>query len=131
MVLIYSVMQTFDEYLAADSGMAHVVYRTMPSGGAFLLQQPQLENLTWLPAEKIDVHFKGHKGDKVQVVIVHMRTRNEVRGSRSAVRSDGCSVACVVELVSCLSGLHVHALPILVSCGKSEPAMGYVCFFHE
>ena len=46
------------------------------------------------------MHFKGRKGDQIQVGGVRVQTRNEIRGSRSSIRGDGGAVARTLKLVS-------------------------------
>ena len=53
--------------------------------------------------------FEGHKGDQGQIQSVLVRTRDEVRGSRSSDEADGGAVPLRLVLMSCFLGLPDHA----------------------
>ena len=55
---------------------------------------------------------------------MRVQIRNEVGGSRSSVRVDGGTVARMVALVSCFSGLPDRAPPLLVCSSKFVRAVG-------
>ena len=55
------------------------------------------------------MRFEGHKGGQEQIRSVCVRTRDEVRGSRSSDRADGGAVARRLVLMSCFLGLPDHA----------------------
>ena len=82
-------------------------------------------------AETLDTRSEGHTGDQMQVVSVRVQMRNEVRGSRSSFRADGSTVARMVELVSCFSGLSDHD-PLLVRVvANLEVRWGTVVLFEK
>ena len=85
---------------------------------AFYANIMQLGCMPWQRAHKVDARFEGHEGELVQVGGVRVRARNEVCGSRSSVRADGGTVARMLELVSCFSGLPDHAPLSSYCCGK-------------
>ena len=58
--------------------------------------EEQLEYVRWRQADKIEVRFRGHKGDQDQTGSVSARTRDEVSGPPSGYRADGGAVALLV-----------------------------------
>ena len=60
------------------------------------------------------MRFKVHKGDQEQIESVRVRTRTEVRDSKSSFREDGGTVALMLELISCSPSLLDDAPPLLV-----------------
>lgn len=60
-----------------------------------------MEYTYWRQADRIEVHFRGHKGDQEQTGDVRARTRDDVYGPRSGYRAGGGAVALMVELLSC------------------------------
>ena len=73
-------MTRSDEMFAADSGVVHDVLCLTRGDVAFYAQGTQLDTDRWQQADKVEVRFKGHKGDQEQIGSVRVRTRDEVRG---------------------------------------------------
>ena len=71
------------------------------------------------------MRFKSHKGDQEQKGSVPVRTRTEVRGSKSSFRKDGGAVAFMLELMSCFPGLLDHAPLSSYRSGKSARVVRY------
>ena len=113
--LSYFLMTRSDEMFAVDSGVVHPVHCLTRGDVAFFATGTQLRNTRGQQPDKVEVRFKGHKGDQEQVGSVRVRTRSEVRGPRSSFRADGGAVALMLELMSCFPGLPDHAPPFLVS----------------
>ena len=65
--------------------------------------------LEWCEDDRVEVRFRGHKGDQAQVGSVVVRTRSEVRGPRSELGKGGGAVAVMVALLSCHAALPEHA----------------------
>lgn len=74
------------------------------------------EYTNWRQADRIEVHFRGHKGDKKQRGNVGVRTRDEIG---PGYRADGGAVALMVELLSC------HPTLPLSSCGREVRVWKY------
>ena len=55
--------------------------------------------MRWRQAERIEVSRKGHKGDEEQMGSVHVRTRTEIRGSKSSFRVYGGAVGHMLESI--------------------------------
>ena len=100
-----------DEMFAADPGVVHSARCLMRSDVAFYGdgRQLQLQYLRWRLVGRVDVSIEGHKGDQERVGSVRVRTRTEVRGSKSSFRVYGGDIAFMLELMSCVSGLPDHA----------------------
>ena len=64
--------------------------------------------LKWRQADRLEVRFRGHKGGQAEVGNIVVRTRDEVSGTRSGLRSDGAAVALMVKLLSCNAMLPEH-----------------------
>ena len=103
--LSYFLMTRSDEMFAADSGMVHDVHCLTRGNVAFYAQSTQVDTDRWQQAYKVEVSFKGHKGDQEQIGSVRARARDEVRGSRSSYRADGWAVALMLELLLCFPDL--------------------------
>ena len=123
--LSYFLLARSDEMFAADSGAIHSVHCLTRGDVAFYADGTQLEYLRWRQADKVEVRFTGHKGDQEQVGSVRVRTRTEVRGSKSSFRVDGGAVALMLELMSCFPGLPDHAPLSSYRCGKSVRVVRY------
>lgn len=87
----------------------------------YYANSPQLEYMPRPLAEMLDTRSEGHKGDHARVLCVRVRIRIDVCRSRSSVRADGGTVAGMVDLVSCFSGLPDQ----VPGSSKSVRAMGY------
>ena len=92
---------------------------------AFYADSTQLEFMRWRQADKAEVRFKGHKGDQEQIGSVRVRTRHEVRGSKSSFRVDGITVALMMDFMSCIPDLSDHAPLSPYRCGKSVKVVRY------
>ena len=123
--LSYFFLTRSDEMFAADSGAVHDVHCLTRGDVAFYAQGAQVENGRWQQADKVEVRFKGHKGDQEQIGSVRVRTRDEVCGSRSSYRADGGAVALMLELMSCFPGLPDHAPLSSYRCGSSVRVVRY------
>ena len=55
--------------------------------------------------DRVEVRFRGHKGDQLQEGSTIMRTRSEVNGAYPGLRTGGGAVALMVELMSCQPSL--------------------------
>ena len=86
---------------AASSGRIHPAHCRTRRDVAFFRADRQLAYIGWRRADKIEVQFRGHKGDQDQRGNVRVRTRDESHGPRSGYRADGGAVALMVELLSC------------------------------
>lgn len=70
-----------DERFAPDSGVTHPVHNYHEEGWRlFDANSTQLKNMERQRVEMLDARSKGHESNKVQVVVVRVRIRNEVRG---------------------------------------------------
>ena len=109
-----------DEMFAADSGAVHSAHCLTRGDVAFYAGSTQLEYMRWRQADRVEVRFKVHKGDQEQIESVRVRTRREVRDSKSSFREDGGTVALMlVELMSCFPSLPDHAPLSSYRSGKS------------
>ena len=71
------------------------------------------------------MRFKGHKGNQEQIGSVRVRTRDEIRGSRSSYRADGDVVALMLELMSCVPDLPDRAPVASYRFGSSVRVVRY------
>ena len=112
-------MTRSDEMFAAGSGVVHPVQCLTRGDVAFFATGTPLRDTRGEQPHKVEVRFKGHKGDQDQVGSVRVRTRSEVRGPRSSSTADGGAVAPMLELMSCFPGLPDHAPLSSCRCGKA------------
>ena len=76
---------------------------------AFFAGESQLGILGWYRADRVEVRFRGHKGDYGQAGSVIVRTRSVMRGPCSGLGTDGGgAVALVVDLLSRYPALPEH-----------------------
>ena len=99
--LSYFLIARADEMFATSSGLVHPAHCLTRRDVALFRGDSQLAYLNWRQADRIEVHFRGHKGDQDQRGDVRVRTRDAARGPRSGYRADGGAVALMVELLSC------------------------------
>ena len=99
--LSYFLIARSDEIFASSSGVAHHAHCLTRKDVAFFSGNNQLEYVHWRQADKVEINFKGHKGDQDQIGEVRARTRDEISGPQSGYRADGGAVALMVELMSC------------------------------
>ena len=66
---------------------------------AFFAGESQLGILGCYRADRVEVRFRGHKGDRGQAGSVVVRTRSAVRGPRSDLGTGGGAVALMVDLL--------------------------------
>ena len=85
---------------------AHCLTR---SDAAFFSGDRQLRRLQWSDADRVEMRFRGHKGDQAQVGSVIVRTRSEARDPCSELGEGGGAVAIMVALLSCFAALSEHA----------------------
>ena len=79
-------MTRSDEMFGADSGVVHPVHCLTRGDVAVFATDTQLRDTRGQQPDKVEVWYKGHKGDQDQVGSVRVRTRSEVRGPRSSSR---------------------------------------------
>ena len=116
----YFLLARSDEMFGVDSGAVHSAHSLTRGGGVVYADGTQLECMRLWQADRVEVRFKGHTGDQEQIGSVRVRTRNEVRRSKSSFRVDGGAVALMLELMSCFSSLPDHAPLSSCRCGNSE-----------
>ena len=64
--------------------------------------------LKWRQVDMVKVRFRGHQGYQAGVGSIVVRTRDDVSGARSELRSDGAAVTLMAELLSCGAMLPEH-----------------------
>ena len=84
--LSYFLPARSDEVLAADSGAVHSAHCLTRGDVTFYAGSTQLQHIRWRQFDRVEVRFKGHKGDQEQIGSVRVRIRTEVRGSKSSFR---------------------------------------------
>ena len=102
--MAYFVLMLSDKVFAGASGAVHAAHcLTIHVCGdvAFLAGESQLVILGWHRADRVEVRFRGHKGDQDERGNIRVRTRDHVRGPQSGVRTCGGAVDLVLELLSC------------------------------
>ena len=109
----------------ADSGAVHPLHCPTRGDMAFFAEGTQLGERRRQQPDRVEVRFKGHKGDQEQAGSVRVRTRSEVRGPRSSFRADGGTVALMLELRSCFPGFLDHAPLSSYQCGKAIRVVRY------
>ena len=107
--LSYFLLTRSDEMFANSSGVVHSVHCLTRRDVAFFAGDTQLEYLHWRQADRIEIHFRGHKGDQEQRGEVRVRTRDEVCGPLAGYRATGGAVALMLELMSCCATLPANA----------------------
>ena len=118
-------MTRSDEMFTADSRVVHPVHCLTRGDMTVFATGTQLRDTRGQQPDKVEVRFKGHKGDQDYVGGVRVRTRSKVRGPRSSFRADGGAVALMLELTSCFPGLPDHAPLSSYQCGKAVRAFRY------
>ena len=78
--------------LTVDSGVVRSAHFLTRDDVAFYAGNVQWQYIRRRQADRVDVRFKGYKGDQEQMGSVRARTRTEVRGSKSSFGEDGGSV---------------------------------------
>ena len=114
--VIFFLIARADELFASVAGTVHPVHCLTRGDVAPYAGERRLSLLQWHQATRIDVRFRGHKGDQAQQGSVIVRTRDAALGPGSGVGAGGGAVAVMVELLS----MHV-ALP------ESAPLSAYLC----
>ena len=99
--LRYFLIARSDEIFASSLGVAHPVHCLTRKYVAAFSGNNQLEYVHWRQADKMEINFRGHKGDQDQIGEVRARTRGEISGPQSGYRAGGSAVALMVELMSC------------------------------
>ncbi|CAB1109801.1 unnamed protein product [Ectocarpus sp. CCAP 1310/34] len=99
--LSYFFITRSDEMFANSSGVVHPVHCLTRRDVAFFRGSRQLEYMHWQQADRVEIRFRGHKGDQGQIGDVRARTRDEVHGPRSGYRANGGAVALMVASLSC------------------------------
>lgn len=90
-----------DEVFANDAGVAHASHCLTRADVALFSGNVQLGFRNYRKADRVELRFRGHKGDQDERGNIRVRTRDHVRGPQSGVRACGGAVALVVELLSC------------------------------
>lgn len=99
--LSYILIARADEMFATSSGTVHPAHCLTRRDVVFSRGDRQLAYLHWRQTDRIEVQFRGPKGDQEQRGNVRVRTRDDVHGARSGYRADGGAVALMVDLLSC------------------------------
>jgi len=81
-----------DEVLVNGSGVVHPSHCLTQSDAAFLFGDSELRRLQWSDADLVEVRFRGHKGDQVQIGSVVVGIWSEVRGPCSELVEGGRAV---------------------------------------
>ena len=97
--LSYFLIAQSDEIFAGSSGIAHPVHCLTRKDIAFFSGNNQLEYVHWRQADKMEINFRGHKGDQDQIGEVRAPTRDEVSDPQSGYRADGGAVALMAGLM--------------------------------
>lgn len=98
--MAYFFIMRSDEVFAGAAGVVHAAHCLTRSDVAFFAGESQLDILRWHRADRVEVRFRGHKGDQGQAGSVIVRTRSAVRGPRSGLGTGGGAVALMVDLLS-------------------------------
>ena len=61
----------------------------------------ELSSIQWRRGSRVEVSFRGHKGDQAQQGSAVIRVRDVAYGTRSQIGAGGGAVALLVELMSC------------------------------
>ena len=97
--LSYFLIARSDEMFASSAGGVHPAHCLTRKDVAFFAGSTQLDYRHWRQANKMEIHFRGHKGDQDQTGDVRVRTREEASGPRAGYRADGGAVALMVCLL--------------------------------
>ena len=120
----YFFLARSDEVFANGSGVVNPAHCLTRSDVALFFWR-QTRGLQWSDADRVEVRFRGHKGDKAQVGSVFVCTRSEVRGPCSELGEGGGAVALMVALLSCFAALPEHAPLSLYRSGRQVRVWGY------
>ena len=123
--LSYFLIARSDEIFASSSGVAHHAHCLTRKDVAFFSGNNQLEYVHWRQADKVEINFRGHKGDHDQIGEVRARTRDEISGPQSGYRADGGAVALMVELMSCHATLPDEAPLSSYRIGRDVKVLKY------
>ena len=107
-----------DEIFASSSGVAHPAHCLTRKDVAFFSGNNQLEYAHWRQADKVEINFRGHKGDQDQI-------GDEISGPQSGYRADGGAVALMVELMSCHATLPDDAPLSSYRIGREAEVLKY------
>ena len=69
-----------DEVFTNGSGVVHPANCLTGSDVALFSGHNQQRRHQWSDVDRVELRFRGHKGDQAQVGSVVLRTRSEVRG---------------------------------------------------
>ena len=94
------LLKRSDEKFAADSGPVHSGHYLTRCDVAFHAGGTQMEYKRWGQPDRVEVRFKGHKGDQEQMGSVRVRTRIKVCRSKSSFRKANGVVTLLLELMS-------------------------------
>ena len=100
MSLSYFLIARADEMFATSSGKVRPAHCLTRRDVALFRGDKSVGIPDWRQADRIEVHFRGHKGDQEQRGNVKVCTQGDVHGPRSGHRADGGAVA-LMELSSC------------------------------
>lgn len=107
MMLAFFIGARAHEIFKDDTGRIHPVNCLIRNDIVFFAGELQLPLARAREATKVEIRFRGHKGDQEQAGTVLVRTRKAAFGPFSRLDSDGGAVAVLVELMTsheCLSG---------------------------
>lgn len=76
--------------------MVHLAHCRTWKDVAFYSGEGQFGRLRWRAVDRLEVQFRGHKGDLSQVGSALVRTRSEVTGKRSGRDADHGAIAFIV-----------------------------------
>ena len=105
---IFFIMRS-SEVLAGASGVVHAAHCLTRGDVAFFAGESQLDILGWHRADRVEMPFRGRKGDQGQAGSVIVRTRSAGRDPRSGLGTGGGAVALMVDLLSRYPALPEHA----------------------
>lgn len=105
----YFFLLRSDEVFASDSGVVHPTHCVRRGDVTFFEHEHQVDFRRWRRANKVEVRFRGHKGDQLGEGSVIVRTREAVSGAYPGLRGGAGAVALMVELMSCHPSLPDNA----------------------
>lgn len=85
---------------AENSGRVHSVH-CLSRNKSFFAGESQLQHMKRSQADKTEVLFQEHKGDKAQVGEVRLVRRMKSAARSRGYRANGGAVSLMVELMSC------------------------------
>ena len=108
------------EMFAETSTRMHEIYGLRRGGVAFFRGGRQLEWGQWPTADRVEVRFRGSKGDQLRKGAVLTRAR---KGPPRPVGDGGGAVDLMIELLSCYLFLPPSAPLVAFGCGSGRWSM--------